>query len=370
MIAFGPIPSRRLGRSLGVNNIPPKFCTYSCIYCQLGRTLQMQVKREAFYAPEKIFQDVREQADKSRAAGERIDYLTFVPDGEPTLDVNLGREIALLRPLGLPIAVITNGSLLWRKDVRADLRQADWVSVKVDAVQEQTWRRVNRPHGRLRLPTVLEGVLWFAAEFRGRLVTETMLVAGLNDGAAELEAVAEFLTRLRPSTAYIAIPTRPPAGEWVRPPSEEAITRAYAIFREAVERVELLTGYEGDAFAFTGDAEQDLLSITAVHPMREEALVDFLNRAGADWSLVQRLIAQGRLVKTEYEGQKFYKGKDSLKASSSQQVGLAIIRKQKRAGAKPGPAIGSAGWTNGPYSQEHVPASTHQQSISQHPVGQ
>jgi wyosine [tRNA(Phe)-imidazoG37] synthetase (radical SAM superfamily) len=98
---------------------------------------------------------------------------------------------------------------------------------------------------------ILDGVLRFAAEFRGRLVTETMLVAGLNDGEAEVEAVAEFLARLRPSTAYIAIPTRPPAEGWVRPPSEEAITRAYAIFRDAGVQVELLTGYEGDAFALS-----------------------------------------------------------------------------------------------------------------------
>jgi len=216
-------------------------------------------------------------------------------------------EMALLRLLGIPIAVITNGSLLWREDVRADLMPADWVSVKVDAVRESVWRQVNRPHGRLRLPTIMDGVLRFAGEFRGRLVTETMLVAGVNDGEADLELVAEFPARVRPSTACISIPTRPPAEEWVRPPSGEAITRACAIFREAVERVELLTGYEGDTFAFTGDAEADLLAITAVHPMREDALAAFLARAGADWGLVTRLMAQGLLVETEYRGQKFYR---------------------------------------------------------------
>lgn len=107
--------------------------------------------------------------------------------------------------------------------------------------------------------------------------------------------------------AYIAVPTRPPVEKWVCPPSEVAALRAYAIFREAVERVELLTGYEGDAFAFTGDAERDLLSITAVHPMREDALAAFLARAGADWGLVARLVAQGLLVETEYRGRRFYR---------------------------------------------------------------
>ncbi len=102
MIAFGPVPSRRLGRSLGINNIPPKTCTYSCVYCQLGRTLKMQAERRAFYEPENIVRDVEDKVRLVRAAGDAIDYLTFVPDGEPTLDINLGREIELLRPLGDP----------------------------------------------------------------------------------------------------------------------------------------------------------------------------------------------------------------------------------------------------------------------------
>ena len=110
MIAFGPVPSRRLGRSLGINHIPPKVCTYACVYCQLGRTIKMQVERGTFYEPEDILKDVRDKVEKSREVGEAIDYLSFVPDGEPTLDVNLGREIELLKPLGIKIAVITNGS--------------------------------------------------------------------------------------------------------------------------------------------------------------------------------------------------------------------------------------------------------------------
>lgn len=306
MIAFGPVPSRRLGRSLGINNIPPKVCTYACVYCQLGRTLKMQVERQTFYEPEEILKTVQEKVNSVKAAGESIDYLTFVPDGEPTLDLNLGREIELLRPLGLPIAVITNASLIWRADVRADLRNADWVSLKVDAVREDVWRRVDRPHGRLQLAALLDGLLEFAAAFEGELATETMLVEGLNDSAALVEETANFVARLQPATAYLAIPTRPPAEAWVRPPGEDVINRAYQIFSHRVGHVEYLIGYEGNAFTFTGNVAEDLLSITAVHPMREEAVSEFLRRAGADWPVVHHLIAQGQLVETEYEGRKFY----------------------------------------------------------------
>ena len=136
MFAFGPVPSRRLGRSLGINNIPPKTCSYSCVYCQLGRTSQLIANRQAFYKPKEIFKEVRRKVDEAISRNEKIDYLTFVPDGEPTLDINLGEEISLLRQIGIPIAVLTNASLLWREDVREDLLKADLVSLKVDSVNQ------------------------------------------------------------------------------------------------------------------------------------------------------------------------------------------------------------------------------------------
>jgi wyosine [tRNA(Phe)-imidazoG37] synthetase (radical SAM superfamily) len=316
MIAFGPVPSRRLGRSLGINNIPPKVCTYSCVYCQVGRTLKMQIHRRAFYKPEEILRDVEDKVEKTREAGESIDYLTFVPDGEPTLDVNLGREIKLLRPLD-PIAVITNGSLVWREDVWKELGQADWVSLKVDAASEAIWRQVNRPHGGLQLQSIQDGMLEFARGYEGELVTETMLVKGMNDGVDELRKVAGFLARLQPDRAYLSIPTRPPAEEWAGPPDEAIINWAYQVLSEKVEHAEYLIGYEGNAFAFTGDVEDDLLSITAVHPMREDAVSDFLARAGADWAVVRQLVAQGQLVEVDHGGHPFYLrslrgGKDRL----------------------------------------------------------
>jgi len=306
MIAYGPVPSRRLGRSLGVNNIPPKICTYSCVYCQLGRTIKMQVEREAFYEPEEVVRDVEEKVRDAEAAEERIDHITFVPDGEPTLDLNLGHEIDLLRPLGFGIAVISNASLVWREDVRKELARADWVSLKIDAASEEIWRQVNRPHRRLQLRAIQDGMLAFADEFKGVLATETMLVNGANDSEDALEEVADFLARLKPDRAYVAIPIRPPAEPWAHGPDEETVNRAYQIISERVEHTEYLIGYEGNAFAQTGDVEEDLLSITAVHPMREDAVKEFLARAGADWDVVRWLVAHDQLVEAEHDGRTFY----------------------------------------------------------------
>ncbi len=305
-LVFGPVPSRRLGRSLGINHIPPKTCTYACVYCQLGRTSQLQITRQAFYAPETVAAAVTAKLALLEHVGERVDYLTLVPDGEPTLDAALGELLLRLKPLGIPLAVITNGSLLWQQEVRDALCQADWVSVKVDAFDEAVWHRVDRPHGGLHMASVLDGVRAFAEVFAGKLVTETMLVAGVNDAEAVLITTGDFVGTLRPACAYLSIPTRPPAESWVHPPDEAALTRVYQIFVNRVPHVEYLIGYEGNAFAATGDAAADLLSITAVHPMREDAVLDLLSRAGAEWAVVQDLIDAGLLVQTTYGGSGFY----------------------------------------------------------------
>jgi len=266
----------------------------------------MQVKRETFYKAEEIAQNVKEQVNKVREKGEPIDYLTFVPDGEPTLDANLGREIELLKPLGIKIAVITNGSLVWRQDVRQDLQKADWVSLKVDAVSQEIWHRISRPQKSLQLETILDGMLKFANIFKGELTTESMLIQGINDDSEEIERVANFLAELKPAKAYLAIPTRPPAKRTITAASEPAINMAYQVFSKRLSSVEYLIGYEGNAFAFTGNVEDDLLSITSVHPMREEAVVELLGKADTGWEIVGKLIKDGSLMELEYQGRKFY----------------------------------------------------------------
>lgn len=303
---YGPVPSRRFGRSLGINNIPPKVCTYSCVYCQVGRTVEMRTERSAYVGARGIAAAVRLRVAAARRAGEPVDFLSFVPDGEPTLDEDLLAAIRLLRPLETPIAVITNGSLLSRADVREALAAADRVSVKVDAVREDAWRRVNRPHRRLDREAILEGMRAFAASFKGTLTTETMLVDGVNDDEDELRATAAFVGELAPSIAYVGVPTRPPAETWAVPPTDAAVARAYEIFRAFHPRVELLLGYEGDAFASTGDAVADLMSITAVHPMREEAARRFMDKGGLPRSTLDALVDDGRITRVAYGPHRYY----------------------------------------------------------------
>ncbi len=307
-LAFGPIPSRRLGRSLGINNIPPKTCTYSCVYCQLGKTTNMLVERKSFYSPEDIFRDVERKVREALLRGEKIDYLTFVPDGEPTLDINIDKEISLIKRIEIPIAIITNSSLLWHNKVREDLLNADLVSLKVDAVSQNLWRRINRPHRSLKLNAILKGIKEFTEIFDGTIISETMLIDNVKyDG--ELERIANFLGNLRRlDKAYIAIPTRPPTEKWVKPAREEIVNKAFQIFSKKLgeSRVEYLIGYEGSSFTFTGNVEEDLLSITAVHPMRKDAVIEFLKKANANWQVIENLVEKGKLIELEYEGIKYY----------------------------------------------------------------
>jgi wyosine [tRNA(Phe)-imidazoG37] synthetase (radical SAM superfamily) len=306
MIVFGPVPSRRLGQSLGINNIPPKQCSYSCVYCQVGRTIHPTLDVREFYPIDQIVTEVSERVSEIRDRGERLDFLAFVPDGEPSLDAHLGEAIEQLRVLGVRIAVISNASLLWREEARRAVGRADWVSVKVDATRENAWRRINRPHSSLRLVEVLEGMTQFASEFRGELVTETMLIRDVNDDAESIREVTEFLFTLRPRTAYLGIPTRPTAETWVHPATEQVVTRAYQTLVRRLPRVELLTGYEGTAFGTSGDPEEDLLSITGIHPMREDAVRELLRGSGSSWSVVERLIERGELEPIQYHGHRFY----------------------------------------------------------------
>jgi len=306
MLIFGPVPSRRLGRSLGINNIPPKACSYSCIYCQVGPTRATEITPREFYPPDQIAKEVQQHLEQVAKGGEQVDYLTFVPDGEPTLDSRLCEAIENLRPLGIPIAIISNASLIWRDAVRTTLAMADWVSLKVDAIDESLWRQINRPHPALDHQAILDGMLSFAGGFKGTLVTETMLVKNLNDRDQAANDLGSFLKKLDPDIAYLTVPTRPPSEKGVYAPDEASLNRTFQIIHQQVDHLELMTGYEGNAFASTGNVAEDLLSITAVHPMREEAVQALLAKTGAGWNLVERLIKEQNLMQTEFEGRKFY----------------------------------------------------------------
>jgi wyosine [tRNA(Phe)-imidazoG37] synthetase (radical SAM superfamily) len=303
---FGPVPSRRLGKSLGVNNIPYKICTYSCIYCQVGKAIKMQINRQEFYKPEELFDEVKELLYSIQDEKDFPDYITIVPDGEPTLDINLGVLIEKLKTLEVPLAVITNASLIDQPEVQNDLLKADYVSVKADAFSFEIWKKINKPYKHLDILQIKDGLILFREKFTGKMVTETMLVKGVNDCSSELKNTARVIKSFKPNVAYIAIPIRPPAFKSVEPSDEATVNKAYHIFMEYIDNVELLTGYEGNAFASAGNFRDDLLSITAVHPMREDAVLELLEKTGDNKHLLVEILQENLVGKVQFGGHSYY----------------------------------------------------------------
>ncbi|MGD9555765.1 MAG: radical SAM protein [Mangrovibacterium sp.] len=304
MISFGPIPSRRLGNSLGINNIVSrKVCSYSCIYCQVGLTRKFSISREKFYEPAKIAAEVGKHLGKLT---KKPDYLTFVSNGEPTLDLNLGKSIERLKDFGIPIAVITNASLLYDPNVRKELALADWVSVKVDTGSETIWDKLNRPHPDLSFKRYTEGLRSFSLEYKGVLVSETMLVMGVNDQPNLLNETASLIRQINPQKAYISVPTRPPALPSVMRADETTVNEAFQIYTEAELHPELLLGFEGVNTGFTGNAIEDIVNICTVHPIREDTMTELLRKDHAD-PITLDLLLHGKYIKrVNYNNNHFY----------------------------------------------------------------
>ena len=183
---FGPVPSRRLGMSMGINNIPYKVCSYSCGYCQIGKAVKLEIKRKPYYDANELVKEVKALLCNITDNTQYPDYITIVPDGEPTLDIHLGELITKLKLIGIPVAVITNASLINLPDVQDDLSLADYVSVKIDTINQHTFHHINKPSKKLNIEKITAGVYEFGNRYNGKLVSETMLIHGINDSTKEL----------------------------------------------------------------------------------------------------------------------------------------------------------------------------------------
>ncbi len=303
MEIFGPVQSRRLGLSLGINHLPPKVCSYACVYCQLGRTNRLSIEPAAYADPEQIYRAIQERLKELPQAP---DYLTFVSNGEPCLDSQLGDAIQALKKLGIKIAVITNASLLWQSEIRESLSYADAVSLKVDSVQEVIWRKINRPHGRLDLELVMAGMRVFALTYPGKLLTETMLVPNINTSPSHLRACAQFVSELQPEMAYLALPLRSPAESWVEAPDQQATRQAYEIFEREFARTSLMADLPPTGLTSTQDALQELLSTLKVHPMEQGEIHAYLRRNELSNNTLENLLAQKRIRSILYREKTFY----------------------------------------------------------------
>lgn len=271
---YGPIPSRRLGRSLGVDPIPLKTCNWNCIYCQLGRSTPLTNERAEYIPRAAILAEIEETL--ARHASGEIDYISFVGSGEPTLHVGLGWLIrAVKERTSIPVAVITNGVLLHRTDVQTELLAADVVMPTVSAGAPALYRKIHRPHPEASFERLVQGLTTFRRLYQGQLWIEVMLIRGVNDSEEALAALASTLSEIQPDQVHIVLPDRPPAEPWVLPADQEGILRAEAILGPIAHIVHPFSnGIHVNDYASAGEA---IVGIVTRHPMSFAQLVSALN---------------------------------------------------------------------------------------------
>jgi wyosine [tRNA(Phe)-imidazoG37] synthetase (radical SAM superfamily) len=288
---FGPVPSRRLGFSLGVDVIPPKYCSFDCVYCQIGKTTNLDIERRKFFDSGEV---VNEVVKGAKEAGQ-VDYITFSGSGEPTLNSDIGLMIRRIKEsVDTPVAVITNGSLLYREDVRNDLMEADVVLPSLDAASEDIFHYINRPHPLIDLKMIIDGLREFRREYKGLLWLEIMMMRDVNDDPEELKRFKETIERLNMDRIQLNTVTRPPTEEVRGTMGKEALQTACAYFGEKCEIVcsfeksvgagEETGGWEERVLEILGRRSmnlEDIVKITGVPYFEVKSRLGWLEREGA-----------------------------------------------------------------------------------------
>ncbi len=298
---YGPVPSRRLGRSLGVDLVPLKTCTYDCIYCQLGRTRQKTLERMEHVRNDEVLEDL------SRALQSQADhpasYIALAGSGEPTLHSGLGELISGIKGLTpIPVAVITNGSLLWKREVQEALMQADLLLPSLDAGDADLFEYVNRPHRGVCFDQLVGGLAEFTSRFPGEVWLEVLLLGGVTGILSEVKKIAALARQICPNRVQLGTVTRPPAEEYAYPVSGRLLNLFAPLFDPPAE---IITPYQGTTPAGEDLActDEDILALIRRRPCTLEDVGVGLGMHVAE--VVKRMevlvrIGKARRVATEH----------------------------------------------------------------------
>lgn len=282
---FGPVPSRRLGRSLGVDPLPSKTCNYQCIYCQLGRTANFTNTRQVFFPVEEILVELEIAIKKN---DDLFDYITLVGSGEPTLYKDLKKLIAGAKKLtDKPLCVITNGGILYDPEVRDALMLADAVLPTLDAGDEKMFIKINRPHPSIKYDKMIQGLIEFKQKFEGQFWVEIMIMKDINDTREALEKIKQKLDKIKPDRIDINVPIRPPAESWVKIPDKSVLNLIKEVFKDYND----ITFPEQGKFSISStNFSRELLSIIERHPMTQEQIIEtFLSEEATEDIIIQEL---------------------------------------------------------------------------------
>jgi wyosine [tRNA(Phe)-imidazoG37] synthetase (radical SAM superfamily) len=303
---FGPVSSKRLGQSLGVDLLPPKSCTWNCLYCQLGKTRKFVTERQEFFPREEILDEIRQALRVNTS----LDWITFVGSGETMLYKGIGWLVGEVKKLtSIPVAVITNGSLFYLPEVREELLQADAVLPSLNAGSEALHELIDCPAAGLSFSQHVEGLVAFRKEYKGRLWIEVMLLGGINDSDEALRDLAAVLKEISPDMVHLVLPTRPAPEQEIRLPSDERIERAIAILSEVATVVHPLKGNMDLRSA--PDLLEAVTAIVSRHPVQQrelqKAIADcFPGESEKADAFMQEMLETGRFRLVEHGGEPFW----------------------------------------------------------------
>jgi len=303
---FGPVPSRRLGISLGIDPIPFKTCSFNCVYCECGGTTNLTTKRKEYIPLKDIIIELKDYLDRNP----KLDYITFSGSGEPTLNIGIGKIINFLKD-NYPqykIAVLTNGSLLYQKEVREELFKADLIMPSLDAVSEQVFRRINRPPKSLEIQKIISGLIEFRKEFEGQIWLEVFIVPGINDTEEELKLLRDIIKKISPNRVQINSLDRPGTESWVKPVSKKDMERIVSFFQDLP--VEIIANFKPreQIASFDFDIEEQMLATIKRRPCTAEDLSETLGiHINEINKYLQTLLERGRIESLNLERGAFFK---------------------------------------------------------------
>jgi wyosine [tRNA(Phe)-imidazoG37] synthetase (radical SAM superfamily) len=312
---YGPVPSRRLGRSLGIDLVPFKTCTYDCVYCQLGRTTNKTLERKKYVAVEEVLVEL----ERKLAEKDLPDYISLAGSGEPTLNAGIGDLISKIKGLtGIPVAVLTNGSLLWMSEVQDALMAADLVLPSLDAGDERLFRYVNRPHEDISFERMVDGIAAFTKRFPGEVWLEVLLLAGVTGMASEAKKIAAFARRIRASRVQLNTASRPPAEDVAFPLSTDQMLALKGVFQG---RVDIISENERDDAPVSAFAQARDVNILALLSRRPCTSADVASGLGIHVTEALKhldaLIKAGKVKTVLVGGRTFYTVVGLMEASRS-----------------------------------------------------
>jgi wyosine [tRNA(Phe)-imidazoG37] synthetase (radical SAM superfamily) len=303
---YGPVPSRRLGNSLGIDPIPSKTCNYQCVYCQLGKTTNFTNNRKNYFPKEEIKSEIEEAIKLKK---NYFDYITFVGSGEPTLYRDLKDLIISAKTLSKkPVCIITNGSLLYEKEVQNALMCSDIVLPSLDAGDEKSFIKINRPHPSINFENTIQGFIDFRNKYKGTFGIEIMLMRGINDTKEELLKIKEKLDLIKPDRIDINVPIRPPVEKWVKIPNKNIISVLDEIFGDYNN---INFPEEGTFSIYSLDFEKEVLSIIERHPLRQDQIINTFSPSGLSKDEIivklKKLKSKKKIKNYYYNNQIFWK---------------------------------------------------------------